>query len=472
MHKSRLLELYRALEKTEQRELGKFVRSPVFNQRKDVTDLYDYLYLHCTGKDEQALERTRIFATIFPNEAFDSAKFDYTMSFLFAVIKQYLVFKEREQDPVGEGILLARSLRRKNLGRLFEKEVNTLEKSIENQPLRDAEYHYNNFRLHVEKHSFAKQESRTSMASFAEFSESLTQFYIAKKLWEACTLVTHQAVAKVDYTEQAVIAAVLGLVEQNGYREVPAVNLYYHCYKALTETDSLRWFEALRSLIRSQHGSMPPSDVLNLYLVSTNYCIRRSNNGEKAFLAEAFQLYKEGLATAAFLENNLLNRFNYNNIVMAGLLLKEFDWVEEFLHEYKDFIEPKHRESTFNYNLAMFYFQKPDYERAMDLLQRVEFDDVMHNLSARRILLRIYFEKDEREALNSLITSFKNFLYRHKELGTYHRNMYMNLLRFSRRLLTTPTFEHAAREELKAEIRATEPLAEKNWLLEFLERAS
>jgi hypothetical protein len=470
MQKSRLIEIFASLEKSEQRELGKFVRSPVFNQRKDVTDLYDYLYLHSPFKDAQVIERTLVFSTIFPNETFDAAKFDYTMSFLFTVIKEYLVFKEREADPIGNGVLLARSLRRRNLSRLFEKEVNIIEKNIDNQPLRDAEYHFNSFRLHVEKHSFAKQESRTSMASFKEFSEALTHFFLAKKLWEACTLITHQVVSKIDFEDKPVIEAVLHLVENNGYQDISAVNLYYHCYKALTEKDSLRWFESLRSIMRLNQDSLPPQEVKDLYLVAINYCIKRFNNGERPFLEEAFRLYKEGLETGAFLENNLLSRFTYNNIVMAGLLLKEFDWVEKFLYNFREYIEQKHRESTFNYNLAIFYYQKPDYERAMELLQKAEFDDLSHNLSARRMLLRIYFEKDERDALSSLITSFKNFIYRHRELGTVPRNGYLNLLKFVNRLLSLDHFDKATVAQLRKEITATEQLVEKAWLLEVLDR--
>jgi hypothetical protein len=471
MQKSRLIALFSALEKAEQRELGKFVRSPVFNQRKDVSDLYDYLHKCAPFKDDQVIGRERVFAAIFPGEAFDAAKFDYTMSFLYAVIKEYLVYKEREADPIGKGVMLARSLRRRNLDSLFEKEVNIIEKNLENQPLRDAEYQFAQHRLHLEKHLFAKQESRASMASFKEFSHSLTHFFLAKKLWEAFTLVTHQAVAKVDFIEEPLMDAVIALVEKHGYQSVPIININYHCYKALTEVDSLPWFESLRLLIREQHGSLPSVDVKDLYLVAINYCIKRFNNGERPFLDEAFRLYKEGLETGAFLENNLLSRFTYNNIVMAGLLLKEFDWVEKFLFNFKDYIEQKHRESTFNYNLAIFYYQKPDYERAMELLQKAEFDDLSHNLSARRMLLRIYFEKDERDALSSLITSFKNFIYRHRELGTVPRNGYLNLLKFVSRLLSFDHYDKAAVAQLRKEITATEQLVEKAWLLEVLDRA-
>ncbi|MBK8565395.1 MAG: hypothetical protein IPN76_19125 [Saprospiraceae bacterium] len=88
----------------------------------------------------------------------------------------------------------------------------------------------------------------------------------------------------------------------------------------------------------------------------------------------------------------------------------------------------------------------------MELLQRADFDDLSHNLSARRMLLRIYFEKNERDALSSLITSFKNFIYRHRELGTVPRNGYLNLLKFVNRLLSVDHYDKEAVAQLRDEI--------------------
>lgn len=468
MQKSRLFEIFSALRKSEQKELGKFVSSPAFNQRQDVMDLYQYLHANFQTGTPESLGREQVFAAVFPGEPFDNAKLDYTMSFLFSVIKSYLVHQEQAADPYGSALLLVRSLRKRNVGRIFEIESKTLEKQLHTQRLRGADFHLHQYRLHTEKYTFAVQKSRTTTESFKEMTEELTHYFFAKKLSEACAVVTQNAVARLAYQETELLHFILGQVEEKGFAEVPAINLYYHCYKALTEADSLKWFESLRILMRAHHHSLPPSEVKELYLVAINYCIRRFNNGERAFLELAMKLYREGLELRALLENNLLSRFTYNNIVTAGLLLGDFAWVEDFLYAYRDYIEPSFRESAFNYNLAIFYFQKPDYAKAMELLQRADFDDVLYNLNARRMLLKIYYETDEREALNSLIVSFKGYIYRHRELGAHHRELNLNLLKFTRRLLALDRYDRDAIAQLRAEVEGSEKLAEKPWLLERL----
>jgi len=140
---------------------------------------------------------------------------------------------------------------------------------------------------------------------------------------------------------------------------------------------------------------------------------------------------------------------------MTQILLKEFDWVEDFLYRYRKHIEPKFREGTFNYNLAIFYYQKEDHDEVLTLLQQVDFDDVNHNLSARRMLLKIYFERDEFDALNSLIISFKNYIYRKKELGAVARNSYLNLLKFTNKLMALNQRDKTAIAQLKEKVEKT-----------------
>lgn len=103
----------------------------------------------------------------------------------------------------------------------------------------------------------------------------------------------------------------------------------------------------------------------------------------------------------------------------------------------------------------------------MHLLRQAEFDDLLHNLEARKMLLKIYYDLEEIEALLSLLDSFKNFIYRQKGLG-YHRDNYLNLIKFVHRLLQLNTYDKMAKEVLKEDLKSVKAVAEKAWLLEQL----
>jgi tetratricopeptide (TPR) repeat protein len=142
----------------------------------------------------------------------------------------------------------------------------------------------------------------------------------------------------------------------------------------------------------------------------------------------------------------------------------EFEWAEQFLQDFKKYLPARERENLFKYNLAMFYFRRNDYPKAMQLLQEVTLKDVLHNLDARRVLMRIYYELGEFDALDSLLESFKIFLHRQKDLS-YHRQSYLNLIKFVKKLLQTNLLDKKEREILRGQILETTELTERDWLL-------
>ena len=83
------------------------------------------------------------------------------------------------------------------------------------------------------------------------------------------------------------------------------------------------------------------------------------------------------------------------------------------------------------------------------------------------MLLKIYFQLKEINALESLIDSFTRYLTRRKDLG-YHKELYLNLIRFIKKLLQLQQYDKTGKENLRQEIERTEALTEKKWLLEQL----
>jgi hypothetical protein len=81
--------------------------------------------------------------------------------------------------------------------------------------------------------------------------------------------------------------------------------------------------------------------------------------------------------------------------------------------------------------------------------------------------LKVYYSLDETEALFSLLDSFKRFIHRQKQLG-YHKESFLNLIRFTNRLLKLTFKDEKVIEKLKMDIENTPEVAEKKWLLSQL----
>ncbi len=469
MQSSRLLELLRTLTPAELTAFGKYLRSPFFNHRDDVVRLFDYFFEKKEARTAGVFDKKTVFDSIFPGEKFDQKQLSYAMSFLYQAAQNFLVYNELMGG--GEAafqIHLARAMRRRGLSRPFETALKKAEDALANQPHRNTDFHYLSHLLHLEKYESGVSERRTASRSFQEMAGETDLYFIATKLRQGCTALMHKAVSETSYRLD-LLGEVLTQVERQELQSVPAIGIFYYAYRALTEEDSKPWFGCLREEMRQHFQQFPKAEMRDIYTLAVNYCIRQINTqreagGHEFYLRQVFEIYREGLENEVFTDGGVLSRFTYNNIANAGLGLKAFDWVEDFLKKYRDSLESRHRESAYLFNLASLHFRRSDYGRVLELLTQTEFDDLLHQLDARRMLLRSYFELGELTALDSLLDSFQAFLRRRRDVG-YLRQNYLNLIRFTKKLLQTPAGDRAAREKLRSEIMEAKALAEREWLL-------
>ena len=168
------------------------------------------------------------------------------------------------------------------------------------------------------------------------------------------------------------------------------------------------------------------------------------------------------------LENGQLSRFTYHNVVIAGLNVKEYDWVREFIFQYKVVLEDAYQEASFQYNLARWEFETGDLTSAQERLLQAHFSDILLNLSAKTISLKIYFQQSEFDLLQAHIHAMNKFIRRNKVIG-YHKQNYLNLLRYTTKLINLNPYDRSDRERLKEEVQSVNPLTERQWILSQLE---
>lgn len=161
-------------------------------------------------------------------------------------------------------------------------------------------------------------------------------------------------------------------------------------------------------------------------------------------------------------------KYTYNNVNNLAHLVGEQAWARQFMDDFKLFLPPGDRENIYRYNLAIHHFRNSNYSAALEHLRGVEFPEVFTNLDVRKILLRSYFELGEWQALGSLLDSFRAYLRRQKDIG-YHRESYLNLIKFAQKLAKTARAGKSKRAALRQKIRDTEFVAEREWLLGKLE---
>ena len=465
MNNSRLIQLLKAFSSKEKRHCRAWIACPMHNQRQDVCDLYDFLW-EMDLKD-QYLTKTIAWASIYPQVEFNDGKMRQIMHRLLLAVEDFLAYRQMKKKAGQSSLLLLESLQERKLFSLLDKSIKTTKQLDKKQVLQNWESLRYAYELETLHFGAAEQQQRTSSLNLQELSDALDIQYFADKLRKACLLYSRLVVFKMDY-QPKMLAVVLEQVKELDYLKIPAIGVYYYCYQSFTATKNEEaHFQKMMDYLKDHAAAFPPQEIRELYLLAINYTIKKLNSGSEWHTEKAFELYKTGITEGYLLEDGVLTQFTYINMVSIGIRMQHYEWIEQFVHDYKNSIAKKYRESIFQECLAKLYYAKKEYEKAKELLIQIEVKDILRILSCKIILAQIYYETDEFDALESLLDSLKMYL-RRKDVVGYHKENYINITHYLQKLVRVNPYDKSAKARLQAEIEQTPILTIKDWLLQQL----
>jgi len=464
MQNSRTFTLIKTLSDAQMRDLKKFVRSGYYNQREDVILLLDFLWKKkktSTGP----ISGASAFAAMYPNAKFESNKLRMLLSFLLRLTEEYLL-QTTQFDSLEREVRLAGIYRSLNLPKHFESQLKRTEKEQKKTEINNAKYFETNYKFAAEKYDFATSQRRRGEVHLEAVGKNLDIAYFSKKLQHACLVLAQKTVQPTDYSVK-LLEEILDLIEKENYLDIPVISVYYHCFHALREAPNSGWFERFRINLETHAKVFPKDELGELYRLALNFCIRQYNAGNKAYLEEEFELYRESLEGGFLYIDGFLSRFTYRNILTVCMALNRLEWAAEFNEKYKSKVRQKYRDSSYSFNFARLEYRRKNYKKALILLQKSEFEELFINVAAKIVMLKIYYETSEWDVLFSHIQNLKNYIYRQKDLG-YHRENYLNFLKYAGKLMEKTSFSKTEINRLIEIIKNEGKLAERDWLIEQL----
>ncbi len=461
MQNTPLLQALQALGKRERADLCRWVQSPFVNRRPEVIRLCECLCQWLDKDVEENYRKTTLWSQIFPSQTYNDATMRYVMSFLFQATKQWIAYREWVQDDIAVRLHLMRGLRKKGLVKVFDKEFKSV--PPDHSGRQSVDFHLIQYQIRFECWEADHRAGQAQTGQLQSASTSFGAFVVSSALRHGCAALdksqTEFSPELFDFLPEALAAA-----EAGRYGDIPAVQVYFQCFR-LMQSGGEQYFHALKRLLEQHTGLFPPEEIRDVYMVAINFCIRRLNTGEKAFVQEAFDLYRSGLERSIILDNGILPKATYQNIMLLALALDEWQWARQFLEDYRTALAIGERHNAYHFNLALWHFRKNEYAPAQEILRRVEFRDVHYNLDARRMLVRMYFDTGEIAALDSLLHSFRIYLQRHRSIG-YHCELNFNFVRCVQNLLQLEPGDDGAKMKLHLKIRNEKYVAEREWLLD------
>jgi hypothetical protein len=473
MHNSKLLRVLRQFTKSERKSLQSFVQSVYHCHNRKISSLLIHFIEtidNDTNNENLKFERSFVWTQISPKEPFNYDYLRKIASDSIKIIEEFMIIEQLKKDVNVKTHLLLENSKNRDSSLLQEIAIDRYE---QNKSLFFSRRNsVNIYNTQILKNLFILKDFdkvRYQESGIDQIIFELDKFYITEKLKLLCDLLSRNW--DLDITNFTLFNNILDLIANNSAYNVPSILVYYYIYLTISYPEEVDHYYKLKDTLLKHYHEFDSYEAKSIFDATVSYGIGRINSGDTNFLRETFELYQQGLVNGMLVYNNKIDSYNFKIIVVIGLRLAEYTWIEYFIESYKDMIPEEERENTVSYNLSTLYFYKKDFNKVLSLLQQIEYEDLTYNLGAKSMLLATYYELDEFEPLHSLLDSFKVFLNRKKsKIPSSTITNYQNLIKFTRRLLSVNAGDETSLNKLEADINKSEGVASIKWLREKIEQ--
>lgn len=467
-YSNKLWQALKCLSHEEHLRLFRFLRSPYFIMSKTMAPLCEALVRYME-RDQTGFDRLQVWQKVFPGEPYDDVNFRKACSDLLRLIGEFMAHETISADEAKKAIgTLAFAVQHK-AEPVLSSALRQARATVEGKPYRAQEDFLNAYAIERQYYTMMGFDLKVdSRANLEEISNQLDLFYCIEKLKIFSYMLSQQRTGNFRY-ELKLMTQILDFLKDYPVEEVPELAVYYYSFLTLYEPDNVTHYYKFRRLLDTYATVMPQKAAIELFDSALHYCTGKINLGDRAFLQEYFDVFDEGIQKGVFLQNGELTTWRFNNIVASALGLGKLDWAEQFVKAYTSHLPPDSRQNTYSFNLARVYRFQKKYDAVLDLLQNVEYEDIGINLISKMMLLITHYERRDLEVLNSFIESFRVFLNRHKNIPQQRRLSYLNLLKYTRKIMRLAPGDKQAAARLKQEVaREKATIVNHEWLLEKL----
>lgn len=468
MFSDKLLSLLGAFSKYDLNRFRKFVQSPYFNDQADVARLFEVVNTAIRNGEAAvaALDKPTIWAALYSDAPYDDAHLRRLASDLTLLAQRFIIEEFRQQDPLTEALDLQRALERYDQPKHLASAERSIEKILDQSKGKSTDYYYAQFRQHWNVFNRASKlvatTGYTDKLVSADFH--LECFYLVQKLKLYVAWLLYRGF-RVTEREVPLVPGFWEYLEDERFATVPLIRIYRAVIVSFTDSENEKHFEELLHLLEHFAADLTRADRRDCIFIAQNYCALKINQGKTEYYYRYFSIIKNMVEHDLLLEDGQVPEAVFKNFITVSLGAEEYEWTEQFIRQYANFLPARIRENARIFNLAYVYFYQKNFDRVIECLRDVEYSDVVYALGAKSMLLRTYYELGEYMALDSLMDSFRIFLRRNKVISKNLKREYINFLNLVKKLTTITPSDKKAIADLHHRVSETSYSMPKNWLL-------
>ncbi len=475
MHKTSLFEMLKSFTPAEVREFRDMVRSPFFNKNENVSSLLEYIRKYYPELNSPRLAKEQAYKALFRGKPYNDGYMRTLTFHLTNLAEDFLAYKNFKEEGHASSLHLAAELERRNLQKQFNKHIKNFKSQLESQGIKDESLFW--IRSKIGERTVAMLLRNSKVAPYeiiAEEIDNLIIFFLIRTLKMYCYIKNNTFVLNVD-DKLGFLEEITSHLSKRNYDGIPAIPLYMSLLMLITDRDNESHYFSVKKLLQNREREIYHADAENAYVVLQHYCLEKYHTGRPGFLSELMDIYRLMLKKGMFVatRDGYFNHHEFKNIVNFSLKNKEYAWAEKFIEEYKDGLPPDQKDDTYNYSLSRLFFEKGNYEEALNYLAKVKYEVPMANMNIKNLMLRIYYELDMTEQALHLIDSYRHFLGTQLIIPKLHRSLNRQFLKHLKALIKQKESPDKKEiEDLRIDVMQDKTVANRDWLLEKIEELS
>jgi len=414
MQRTQLAVVLRSFTKAEFREFGRFVNSPYFNNRGEVTRYYQALKEFFPQFNSELLTDKNMFSKVYPGKKYSGTLLRKLNSLMISRAMNFFAVSSFKENELEYNVKMLDRLREKKLDAMFEKRSKHLDELFaaakHNFSYLESRYKYTS----ILNGYYLSNNERSMVNNFQNELDEFIEHFLGVSLLMYIRLGEWGRNFNINF-DLKFYEEVVNFFGKSQIKDVTIARIYYNMVMLLNNGDEKYFFELqkCRDIFEDKLSSI---DDYNIGIIMMQYCYKRVNKGDIEYRKHQHEITKYMLAKD-LIPAGYVEPYFFTNVVRNAAHIKEFEWAEKFINDYRIRLNPDFTGELSDFSFAMIEFSRGEYEKALKSLSKINLEMSNMKFEIKNILIMIYYELNYSEELISMIDTYRHYLNRDKALS-------------------------------------------------------
>ena len=246
---------------------------------------------------------------------------------------------------------------------------------------------------------------------------------------------------------------------QTAHEVLTPLHVIYRRIQLMLTTGATEHYEEIEKLRHTHSGQISSSSSNDILRYLHNHAARMfREDDEKVWGKKLHHLNKALLEEEVYNPQKEMTSSHFQNIVSVACVVKELDWVSNFMDIYARHLPEKTREENIFVAQASIAFARKDFQRVIELTGKPMFKDEIHKFRIRIFQLRAMYELglDLTDAFNA----YQTYLLRRRDPVTAYKESAIAFMAVFNMLIQ----KKVAKKTLSKSLEAYSQIFVRSWL--------